>query len=128
MSTKRFSDIDLSFKPHPVTGDLVAKYDDSAIKNAIRNLVLTSHFERPFRSELGSSIEGLLFDLEGPGLLAMIQKEITLLVANYEPRVNLLDVTATQNDTLDAIDVTLTYVIKNTLSPQTLDLVLRRTR
>ena len=47
-STKRYADIDFRFKPHPVTGDVTIKYDSDAITRAVRNIVLTNFYERPF--------------------------------------------------------------------------------
>ena len=61
-STRTFSDLDLNFGMHPVTRDVVLKYDDQAIKAAVKNLVLTQNYERPFHSEIGSQIRGLLFE------------------------------------------------------------------
>ena len=71
--SRTFSDIDLNFIPHPVTGDIVKKYDESAIKAAIRNLVLTSNYERPFHSEIGSQLRNLLFVPMSPITIQLIQ-------------------------------------------------------
>ena len=126
--TKIFSDIDLSFQPHPVTGDLLARYDDNAIKNSIRNLVLTRHFERPFRSALGSNVTSLLFELEGPALTALVEREITNVIANFEPRVELLNVRATINPGANILTAVLEFRIRDTMRPMQMDLIIRRTR
>ena len=128
MATKLFSDIDLSFAPHPVTGDLLAKYDENAVKNSIKNLILTRHFERPFRSAIGSNVTSLLFELEGPALIALVEKEIINTIANFEPRVEVLQVDVTivpENNNLQAI---IYFLIKNTSTPQKVELIIRRTR
>lgn len=126
--TKIFSDIDLSFQPHPVTGDLLARYDENAIKNSIRNLVLTRHFERPFRSALGSNVTSLLFELEGPALTALVEREITNVIANFEPRVELLNVRATINSGANILTAVLEFRIRDTMRPMQMDLIIRRTR
>ena len=126
--TKIFSDIDLSFQPHPVTGDLLARYDDNAIKNSIRNLVLTRHFERPFRSALGSNVTSLLFELEGPALTALVEREIANVIANFEPRVELLNVRATINSGANSLTAVLEFRIRDTMRPMQMDLIIRRTR
>ena len=33
-----YADIDLFFKPHPITGDVSLKYDDAAVKRSVRNM------------------------------------------------------------------------------------------
>ena len=37
-----YADIDLFFKPHPITGDVSLKYDDAAVKRSVRNIVQTN--------------------------------------------------------------------------------------
>lgn len=126
--TRTFSDIDLSFIPHPATKDLVAKYDDSAIKNAVKNLIVTSHYERPFHSEIGSSVKGLMFELASPALAAVIKQEIADVLRNFEPRVVLLDVQVEFSQDEHEIRITVIFKIVNTERPITLQFTLDRTR
>ena len=128
-NTRIFSDLDLNFTRHPITGDVSVRYDENAIKNAVKNLVLTQNYERPFHSELGSPLKGLLFELPSPMLNITIQRVITDLINNFEPRVNLMDVEVS-DDTTDnnSINVTITFTILNTIRPITIDIVLERTR
>ena len=128
MATKLFSDIDLSFVPHPVTGDLLAKYDENAVKNSIKNLILTRHFERPFRSAIGSNVTSLLFELEGPALAALVEKEIVNTIANFEPRVDVLQVDVAVTPEHNNLQASIYFRIKNTSTPVKLDLIIRRTR
>ena len=59
---KNYRDIDLSFGRNTVTGDINVLDDAEAVKRAVRNIIQTNHFERPFHPELGSDIRNLLFD------------------------------------------------------------------
>ena len=61
-NTRNFSDIDLTFIANPVTGDLSKKYDENAVKQSIKNLVMTRNYERPFNSSIGSQIYNVLFE------------------------------------------------------------------
>lgn len=126
--TRTFSDIDLSFNPHPATKDLVVKYDDAAIKNAVKNLVLTSHYERPFHSEIGSSIRGLMFELASPALVAVIKQEVYDVLRNFEPRVVILDVQVVFSQDENEMAITIVFKIVNTERPITLQFTLDRTR
>lgn len=56
-----YSDLNLSFKPHPITGDITRKTDVDAVKQSIKNLISTNHYERPFKPSLGANLRGKLF-------------------------------------------------------------------
>ena len=127
-STRQFADLDLNFTPHPVTGDVGFKKDDNAIKQAVKNLVLTQNFERPFHSEIGSSLRSLLFEPATPMTKEILRKTISDTITNFEPRVDLIDVEIryTLDDT--AVDVRIIFKIVNTFTPIDVNLTLERTR
>ena len=87
-----YADIDLFFKPHPITGDVSLKYDDAAVKRSVRNLINTNHYEKPFHPEIGSNLRAMLFELMTPQMNHVISKQIENLINNYEPRCNLVQV------------------------------------
>lgn len=126
--TRLFSDIDLFTAPHPATGDLVAKYDDTAIKNAVKNLVLTQHYERPFHSEIGSGVLSLMFDNPSPGVVALLKQEIINVIQNFEPRVQVLDVKVRFAIDYNSVVVSISFQIVNTTRPITVQFTLDRTR
>lgn len=127
-NTRIFSDLDLNFTPHPVTGDLVRKYDDNAIKQSIKNLIMTRHYERPFHSELGSQIRELLFDMITPVTAMMVRRTIIDLISNFEPRVKLLGVDVIPSEENNSLYVSITFKIVNTEAPLSLEFLLERTR
>ena len=74
-NTRLFSDLDFNFAPHPVTGDLVARYDEQAIKQATK------------AGLIGKNILGKGFDLEltlHAGAGAYICGEETALLDSLE--------------------------------------------
>lgn len=127
-NTRTFSDLDFNFTAHPVTGDIVRRFDEQSIKNALKNLILTSNYERPFHSEIGSPINRLLFEPATPMLQVMMQRAITDTVENFEPRVELLNVDVVVSEDEYTVYVTIEFRIINTTQPLTLDLTLERTR
>lgn len=127
-NTRTFSDIDLNFTPHPVTGDLVTRYDDNAIKQSLKNLILTRNYERPFHSEIGSPVKALLFDLITPLTAHMVRRAIVDLVSNFEPRVRLMSVDVIASPDNNSLYVNIVFRIVNTERPINLDFVLERTR
>ena len=127
-NTRTFSDIDFNFTAHPVTGDLVRKYDEASIKQSVRNLILTRNYERPFHSEIGSQIRTLLFEPASPMTTVMLQRTIEDTINNFEPRVNLLQVDVVPNIENNAYNIKITFRIVNTQTPIDVDLILKRTR
>lgn len=126
--SRTFTDIDLNFLAHPVTKDVTVKTNEQAIKSSIRNLILTSNYEKPFHPEIGSQIKSLLFEPATPMLPIMLKKAIEFTIYNFEPRVNLTRVEAIVSEDENSIDVTVEFVIINTSTPVALDLILYRTR
>lgn len=127
-NTRVFSDIDFNFTRHPVSGDLTRRLDDAAVKQSIKNLIMTNHFERPFHSEIGSPVMTLLFEPMTPLTTHMVRRSIIDLISNFEKRVQLLGVEVIDAEDNLSLYVTITFRIVNTERPLTLDLVLERTR
>lgn len=127
-NTRTFSDLDFNFTKHPVTNDVAMKYDEEAIKQAVKNLVLTRNYERPFHSEIGSQIRGLLFENASPMTVMLLKRAISDTIINFEPRVRLLDVMVRYTPDQNAISATIEFAIVNTTRPITISLTLKRTR
>ena len=127
-NTRTFSDLDLNFTKHPVTKDVVRKFDEEAIKASVKNLVLTQNYERPFHSEIGSQIRGLLFEPATPMLNITLKRAITDTIINFEPRVRLDEVLVTVSPDNNEVYVSIEFTIINTTRPVTVDLILTRTR
>ena len=127
-ATRVFQDLDLNFTPHPVTKDIVRKFDENAIKQSIKNLVLTRNFERPFHSELGSPVRALMFELVTPLTALTVKRAIIDVINNYEPRVELMEVEPVVSPDNNSLYVSIVFKIRNTEKPVTLDLLLERTR
>jgi phage baseplate assembly protein W len=127
-NTRIFSDLDFNFTAHPVTKDVSRRYDENAVKTALKNLILTRNYERPFHSEIGSPIRSLMFEPATPMLGVMLRQAIFDVVNNFEPRVQLTEVDVNVSDENNAIYITIEFKIVNTERPLTLDLTLERTR
>ena len=128
-ATLSFKDININFKKHPVTGDLVVSRDASAIKQAIVNLLLTNKGERPFNPDYGSNIRSYLFEPLDYGTAAQVEMSITGTLSEFEPRINVLSIETYPNYDNNSFDVDMTYVIVGSDDPPTaVQLVLNRTR
>ena len=80
--SRRFKDISLSFKRHPVTNDILALTNEDAIKRSVRNLVETINEERFFNPLLGSQVKDSLFELPDNGLKATLKTQIENSILN----------------------------------------------
>jgi|TARA_B100001113_G_scaffold102734_1_gene83186 phage baseplate assembly protein W len=90
--SRGFKDISLSFTPHPVTKDLPILKNENAIVRSVRNLVQTIPTERFFNSSLGSEVRSSLFGFVDFGTAGVIEDQILTTIANFEPRVENVEV------------------------------------
>ena len=131
MAQIQFSDINLDFEPHPVTGDVVKLYDANAVKRSVRNLVLTNFYEHPYDRRLGASIRDLLFENAGPEVAQAIKNRVEYVLQKYEPRIELIDVDvdAEPNDIdNNRISVTISFFVGSATNPDTTKILLERVR
>ena len=127
--SRRFKDISLSFKRHPVTNDIIALTNEDAIKRSVRNLVETINTERFFNSLIGSGVRESLFELPDNNLRATLKTQIETSIKNFEPRVNLTEVVV--NHPLDTNDLQVTVnftIIGQESIPQEITFILQPTR
>jgi hypothetical protein len=125
---KIYSDIDFTFTKIPVLNDVALSYDEMAVIRSIRNLLLTNHFERPFAPEIGSNINGLLFEPISPITSSSLETEIKNVIQNFEPRALLKTVNVISNPDKNAYSVDLTFYIQNATLPTTVTILLERNR
>ncbi len=124
-----FKDLNVTFKPHPVTGDLIVKKDDAAIKQAVVNLLMTNKGERPFQPQLGSSIREQLFEPLDTMTAAIIGESIKNCLTNYEPRIRILELDLDLDFEENGYTVNLEFVIVGREDkPSSIEFFLERTR
>ena len=95
MASRAFKDINLSFKRHPVTNDVVVIRDEDAIKRSVKNIIFTILGEKPFEPNFGSVINESLFDLNTNLSEIRVSDEIQSSLLNYEPRIDNIVATTT---------------------------------
>ena len=82
----------MSFTKHPVTNDVTVLKNEDAIKKSVVNLCRTRINERFFNDLLGTSIEDSLFETNLDDITSFLEREITVLLKNFEPRILLTNV------------------------------------
>ena len=121
-----FSDLDLTFTAHPVTGDIVTKKDANAIRQSIKNILLTNHYERPFKPNFGADLRGMIFEANDPIIGQRIKERIVEEIKILEPRVGRATIKVIQND--NTVDVSVAYTISGSSSVQEVEFTLSRER
>ena len=109
--SKGFKDLSASFQTSPLSNDLIALKNESAIARSVRNLVLTIQGERPFQPVLGTGVNNLLFDNMDKLTASAIRSELRTTIENYEPRVEINEIIVEADFERNAFDVTLQYFI-----------------
>lgn len=127
-NTRTFTDLDFNFFLHPKTKDVSTRSDEDAIKQSIRNLLLTRNFERPFRSNIGSPLYNLLFEPISPITTSVMKRAVIDTIQNFEPRADVLDVSIKFDSENNNAVIGIIFRIKNTQTPVTINVILERTR
>ena len=122
-----YKDIDLTFSPKPA-GDIFKKVDAAAVKQSVKNLLLTSRGEKPFNNFFGSNLNSALFGLDTEFDPEFVQNLIFDAITNHEPRARVLSVTVQLKPENNTLDTTVEFQIVNTKEIVTLDVSLARVR
>jgi phage baseplate assembly protein W len=121
----RYSDLDFNFA-QSTTKDVARKFDNNAIKQSLRNVVLTNFYERPFRPSLGANLVAKLFDQPSPGIVSEVQSDVRRAIVTFEPRVILINVLAEYNDINQELKVQVEYSFLD--EDDVLDITIERVR
>lgn len=125
---RQFSDLNLLFTAHPATADVNKITNENAIKAAVRNLILTKNYERPFHPEIGCQITSLLFENFTPVVKVTMERTIQDVLEKFEPRARLIDLIVRDKPDDNSIDVTVQFAINNMERPVTVTTTLTRAR
>ena len=125
MASRAFKDINLSFKRHPVTNDLVTIKNEDAIKRSVKNIIFTILGEKPFSPDFGSFVSESLFSLNTEYDSITLEDEIKNVLYRFEPRIDNIYVTVSILADTHETNATVAYEIVGEPSPsQTVDVLL----
>ena len=124
-----FKDVSMTFQKHPLTSDILALKNESAIARSVRNIVFTVPGEKFFDEDFGSRISQSLFENINDISANIIRNEIKSSLKLYEPRVNVREVQVEPNFDQNEFNVTIIYeIIGADVPAQELQFVLESTR
>lgn len=123
-----YSDFGKDLTIHPVSADVTRNLNEEAIKESIKNIILTDKGERPFQPNFGCDVRKRLFDNLTPDTLHFIRDDIITAIQNFEPRciLNGVDISGDLNSNI--LNITVVFTVINSETPTTLSLLLNRIR
>lgn len=125
--SRTYSDLDLTFTKKP-SGDVYKKTDAAAVKQAVKNLLLTTPGEKPFNPYFGGGLNDLLFELANDETNFLLTEYITAAIENFEPRAKLLSIVPNVTPDNNTARVKVEFQIVNTSETVTLETTVIRLR
>lgn len=112
----------------PGKEDLARKINEAAVKESIRNIILTNRGERPFQPEFGCDVRKMLFENATMQTFDLVKTVIQDAIDLYEPRCELMGVDVTGDVDSNAINIAIVFRLINTDTPTKFNIILNRVR
>lgn len=113
---------------HPITNDVAVKTDEDAVRESIKNLLLTDRGERLFQPNLGSDIRATLFESNTPATLTILKQRVLETIANHEPRCTVIDVQLNSDFDDNTVNIKITFYVRSKEVPISMTVFLERVR
>lgn len=123
-----FSDVNYIFQAHPNTKDISVVENEDAVKNAIRNILLTRKGERFFNPAFGSGIYSILFENFSSAAESDLKAIINNALENYESRANVIKLDVSPYPDENGYVITLVFSVINRSEPVVMNILLDRIR
>jgi len=135
--TRVDQDIDLSFAAKFIgldsdgtnlRADVFKKTSGAAVKQAVRNLLLTNFTERPFMHRFGGNLSAMLFRLSTEIDDVNLESDIARAIEMFEPRARVINITSVISPDRHEVRVKVNFLIVATLQQDSVELNLTRLR
>lgn len=123
-----YADFHKDLTVNPFSNDLALKVDEESVKESLKNIILMDKGEKLFQPSFGGNIRALLFELNSPATIKLIQEQIKNTINNYEPRVQLIDVEVYSLIDDNKIAIKIIYALRNREEPLQVEFILERVR
>ena len=125
--TRTYNDLDLYLKKKTI-GDIFKKNDAEAVKQSIKNILLTNRTEKPFDPNFGGDLNRFLFSLDTEFDEFEIEDIIATSISKNEPRARLLDVVTNVSGDFNNVYITIKFLVLSTSQTEQLNISLTRLR
>ena len=123
-----YSDINLNFTPHPLTGDFTFLTDDQAVKRCLVHIGNMAPYDIPFEPDLHGHIRELLFELPTDSTTAVIEQRVKWAITKLEPRADVKSVEVRLSSDETAYHITVTFDVISLVETQTIEFYMERVR
>ena len=124
---RTYKDIDLSFAKK-TTGEIFKKTDAAAVKQAVKNVLLTSRLEKPFNPDFGAGLNRFLFDLNTNFDRFEVEDAIVSTLARTEPRARVIDIDSVILPDEHTVNITVKFRVLSTDTVEQVTVSLTRLR
>jgi len=108
-----YKDLDFTFKQNPNTNDVGIKKNNASISQSVLNILRTNHGERPFNFDFGANLRSYLFENMSNITAANMATSINTALANYEPRIEVLNTNIQANADDNDVRITVTGRVRS---------------
>ena len=108
-----YKDLDFTFKQNPNTNDVGIKKNNASISQSVLNILRTNHGERPFNFDFGANLRQYLFENMTNITAANMSTSINLALANFEPRIEVLNTNIQARADENDVRITVTGRVKS---------------
>lgn len=129
VSTRRkiYKDLDLSFTASEV-GNIFKKTEAAAVKQAVKTLLSSNRFDKPFDPDFGVDLRGYLFELADENTGGELTQRIKETIEAYEPRAAIRSIRVGVQEDINAINILMTFQVRNTTQTVTFETTISRLR
>ena len=96
-----YTDLDLSFIPHPFTNNPRVLTNERAVAQALKRIVSTNYGEIPFEYFKGADVRSLIFENADGYSTFLLKDKIQRAIDKYEERVKILAIDVTYENSND---------------------------
>jgi uncharacterized protein len=123
-----FSDFMSDLEQVPGRADVARVINENAVKQSIKNLLMTDRGERLMQPDIGCDIRGSLFENIDANTVLILKENIKTTIKTYEPRCICKNVVVQANIDQNIIRVTVLFTVINSNKDSSLTIDLSRVR
>ena len=123
-----YSDLDLAFIPHPMSGDLEPKVNQESLKRSVQYLFNLNQFDIPFKAHYKSNLRKYLFEQNTHIVRNNLRTDLLWVLKKLEPRINVKEIVVEMTSEGLGFDITVTYMIVSLNQEHSFNFIVERAR
>jgi len=108
-----YKDIDLSFTANNI-GNVFKKTETAAVKQAVKNILTSNRFDKPFDPDFGVDLRSYLFELADENTAGELIERIKSTIEAYEPRAIIRKIDVKSEISKNSLTILLKFQVRNT--------------